>query len=266
MMTPILPLFVTVLGAPPVLAKPTPVTHQSCTPIIAPSDLLPFAANENLRYRISVRGLRAGRADLTIGDLGQTPHGVGYTIRGALKTNAFAALVADLDGQMMAILNPASLGSRFYRSVVQRGERTIRDRAVFSGRDLRFEHAEGGRSKKGAFRQTRGLDPLVALYVMRHMTMRPRAQFCHRVYAYRGLLTVRGLVTQREQIQTIAGSVQAWRVELKVRRGKRRYGLTLWVGDEASRPMWRAQLKQGDATVDFDLDRHELGTNPLFRL
>jgi len=265
-MIPILPLFVSLLGAPTVLAKSTPVANQSCTPIVAPSDLLPFGANENLRYRISVHGLRAGRADLTIGDLGQTPHGVGYTIRGALKTNAFAALAADLDGQMMAILNPANLASRFYRSVVQRGERTIRDRAVFSGRYLRFEHAEGGRSKTGAFKQSRGLDPLVALYVMRHMTMRPKAQFCHRVYAYRDLLTVRGTVIQKESIKTVAGSVQAWRVELKVRRGKKRYGLTLWVGDEASRPMWRAQLRQGGTTLDFDLDRHELGTNPLFRL
>jgi hypothetical protein len=265
-MTPIIPVLIGLIGAPPMIARPTPAAAQACVPTNAPGDLLPFAAGEALSYRISVRGMPAGSAHLTIGDLGSTPHGTGYTIRGELKTNAFAALAADLDGQLMAVLNPSNLASLFYRSVVQRGERTIRDRAVFLARSLRFEHAEAGRSKKGALRQHLSLDPLVALYVMRHMTLRPRADFCYRVYAYHDLLTLRGKVVGREALETVAGTVDAWRVEVAIQRGKKRYGLTLWIGDDASRPMWRARLKQRGTVVDFDLDRHQLGAAPLFRL
>ena len=124
---------------------------------------LPYAAGEELSYRMEVGGVSAGRAHLRLGALERTPYGVGYPIRADVETNAYAAFATELAGRFLSLLDPRSQQSRYYRSSLNQSTGKIFDRAVHNGGMIRFEHAKGKRRKEGAFRAAL-IDPVQLLY------------------------------------------------------------------------------------------------------
>jgi hypothetical protein len=226
---------------------------------------LPYSAGEELSYRMEVRGVSAGRAHFQLGGLERTPYGIGYPIRADIETNAYAAFVGDMAGQLVSILDPRSQQSRYYRFRLQQQKSVISDRAVRNKDTIRFTHAKGSRKKEGALRGSL-IDPVQLLYGLRDLRLQKGQQVCLRMYAYSRLNRLRGRVIGKETIDTAAGSVDAWRVELFLKRGAKSYPLHLWVGPEASRPLWRAELHHPKGVLSVHLDRHILGGKSIFRL
>ena len=57
------------------------------------------------------------------------------------------------------------------------------------------------------------------------------------------------MIQSEETIQTLAGPMKTWRVQLTIHEGKRKRKLTVWVGREEERPVWRAELKSTKGTM-----------------
>ncbi len=226
---------------------------------------LPYSAGEDLSYHMRVGGVSAGRAHLKIGSLERTPYGVGYPIRADLETNAYAAFATDLAGKFLSLLDPRSQESRFYRSKLHQSKSSISDRAVRNGSVIRFEHAKGKRRKEGTLRGAL-IDPVQLIYGMRDLQFKQGQKVCLRMYAYSGLNRLRGRVIGKETISTAAGDVEAWRVDLFLKRGSSSYRVRMWVGKESSRPLWRAELSHPKGILRVDLDRHILGKKRIVRL
>lgn len=229
--------------------------------------VLPYAAGEQMTYLVSVRGVRAGSANFRLGALEKTPHGAGYTIRADFETNAFTSVAKDLKGRVLSVLDPRSQASNFYRNDLQRGRVNYQDRAEFQSSGIDWSYRVGKRRRAGQMRGSRGsLDPLVVLYTLRDLDFQPQQKVCARVYGFRTLRRVQGVVAGQEQIQTLAGPMKTWRVQLTIYEGKRQRQLTVWVGLESEHPVWRAELKNKQGVVVLELARHVLGTQPIYRL
>jgi hypothetical protein len=226
---------------------------------------LPYSAGEELSYRMEVRGVSAGRAHFHIGALERTPYGVGYPIRADIETNAYATFVGDLAGQFISILDPRDQHSRYYRFLLQQKKAVISDRAVPNDGVIRFAHSKGSRKKEGALRGSL-IDPVQLLYGLRDLRLQRGQQVCLRMYAYSRLNRLRGRVIGKETIATASGPVDAWHVELFLKRGAKSYPLHLWVGREITRPLWRAELHHPKGVLSVHLDRHILGDKSIFRL
>ena len=226
---------------------------------------LPYSAGEELSYSMRVGGVAAGRAHLKIGGLERTPYGVGYPIRADLETNAYAAFATDLAGKFLSLQDPRSQESRFYRSNLNQSKKVISDRAVLNGGVIRFAHAKGERKKEGVLRGAL-IDPVQLIYGMRDLEFTPGQSVCLRMYAYSGLNRLRGRVVGKETITTAVGDLEAWRVDLWLKRGGRSFKVRMWVGQDASRPLWRAELSHPKGTLRVDLDRHVLGKERIIRL
>jgi hypothetical protein len=243
----------------------TQMRAERCTLVRQSAASLPYAAGEELSYRMEVKGMAAGRAHLKIGALERTPFGVGYPIRADVETNAYAAFATDLAGRFLSVMDPRSQESRYYRSSLNQVDGVIHDRAVLNGGVIRFEHAKGNRRKEGALSGA-FIDPIQLLYGMRDVPLVAGHQICLRMYAYSGLNRLKGRVVVHEEIQTAAGPVDAWRLELELQRGKRRYPVRLWVGADGTRPVWRAELSHPQGKLTVHLDRHILGKGMIYRL
>ena len=233
----------------------------------AQSTVLPYAQGEELTYLVSVQGVRAGAASFRLGELERTPHGAGYTIRADFETNAFASVAADLRGKVLSLLDPRDQRSRFYRNDLKRGLTEYRDRASFGDQGIDWSYHVGKRRRAGKMRGSRrGFDPLVVLYNLRDLNFQAKQRVCARVYGFRTLRRVDGIVQTKEVIQTLAGPIETWRVQLTIHEGKRKRQLTVWVGQEEERPVWRAELKSKKGTMVMELARHILGKKPIYRL
>ncbi len=226
---------------------------------------LPYAAGEELSYRMKFGGVSAGRAHLKLGSLERTPYGVGYPIRADLETNAYAAFATDLAGKFLSLLDPRSQQSRFYRSNLNESKGVISDRAIRNGGVIRFQHEKGKRRKAGILRGEL-IDPVQLIYGMRDLQFKEGQRVCLRMYAYSGLNRLRGRVVGRETIETAAGSIKTWRVDLFLKRGRKSYRVRMWVGEDKSRPLWRAELSHPKGILRVDLDRHVLGKQRIVRL
>jgi len=226
---------------------------------------LPYAAGEELSYHMKFAGVSAGRAHLKLGSLERTPYGVGYPIRADLETNAYAAFATDLAGKFLSLLDPRSQQSRFYRSNLNESKGVISDRAIRNGGLIRFQHEKGERRKAGTLRGEL-IDPVQLIYGMRDLQFKEGQRVCLRMYAYSGLNRLRGRVVGRETIETAAGSIQTWRVDLFLKRGRKSYRVRMWVGEDKSRPLWRAELSHPKGVLRVDLDRHVLGKQRIVRL
>ena len=249
---------VVICAAVPAYALPCGMHREAGT-------ALPYSAGEELSYHMRVGGVSAGRAHLKIGSLERTPYGVGYPIRADLETNAYAAFATDLAGKFLSLLDPRSQESRFYRSKLNQSKGSISDRAVRNGGVIRFEHAKGKRRKEGTLRGAL-IDPVQLIYGMRDLQFKQGQKVCLRMYAYSGLNRLRGRVIGKETISTAAGDVEAWRVDLFLKRGSSSYKVRMWVGKESSRPLWRAELSHPKGILRVDLDRHILGKKRIVRL
>ena len=247
------------IGAAPVGAKPC-VTNRSA------ATAMPYSAGEELSYRMEVAGVLAGRAHLRLGALERTPYGVGYPIRADVETNAYAAFATELAGRFLSVMDPRTAASRFYRSSLARGGKTIKDRAVINGRALRFEYQSGKRKKAGSLAAATLTDPLVTLFGLRDLRLQQGDAVCLPMYSFKKVHHLRGSVIGLEQVDTVVGPVRAWRIALVLRRGKHRYPVRLWVGDSADRPVWRAELVHPKGTLVAILDRHVVGRVPIIRL
>jgi hypothetical protein len=254
-----LALITVFLSAAPGGAKPCLISRSGAA-------AMPYAAGEELSYRMEVAGVLAGRAHLRLGALERTPYGVGYPIRADVETNAYAAFATELAGRFLSVMDPRTAASRFYRSSLARGGKTVEDRAVINGSSLRFEYHSGSRRKTGSLATKILIDPLVTLFGMRDLRLQKGDPVCLPMYSYRRVHHLRGSVIGLEQIDTVVGPVQAWRVELTLRRGKHRYPVRLWVGVSADRPLWRAELVHPKGTLVAILDRHIIGRVPIIRL
>ena len=226
---------------------------------------LPYAAGEELSYRMEVGGVSAGRAHLRLGTLERTPFGVGYPVRADVETNAYAAFATDLAGRFLSLIDPRSQQSRYYRSSLKRDAGAILDRAVHNGGMIRFEHAKGSRRKEGALRGAL-IDPVQLLYGLRDLRFAKGQRVCLRMYAYSGLNRLRGRITGHEMIETAVGQIRTWRVDLYLKRGGKSYPLRLWVGEGPTRPLWRAELSHPKGTLSVHLDRHVIGKKRIIRL
>ncbi|MBM65447.1 MAG: hypothetical protein CMH55_04340 [Myxococcales bacterium] len=256
-------LLAAALSVSPVPQGPPPSCHFDR----AQSPTLPYAQGEELTYLVSVRGVRAGSASFRLGGLERTPHGAGYTIRADFETNAFASVAADLRGKVLSLLDPRNQSSRFYRNDLTRGRMEYKDRASFGDQGIDWSYHVGKRRRAGKMRGSRqGFDPLVVLYNLRDLDFQPKQRVCARVYGFRTLRRVEGLIEQEEVIQTLAGPVKTWRVQLTIHEGKRKRQLTVWVGKGDDRPVWRAELKSRKGTMVMELARHVLGQKPIYRL
>ncbi|MAO83987.1 MAG: hypothetical protein CMH50_08940 [Myxococcales bacterium] len=233
----------------------------------AKSPILPYAQGEELTYLVSVQGVRAGSANFRLGGLERTPHGAGYTIRADFETNAFASVASDLQGKVLSLLDPRDQRSRFYRNDLKRGAVEYRDRASFGEKGIDWSYHVGKRRRAGKMRGSkRGFDPLVVLYNLRDLKFQTNQRICARVYGFRTLRRVDGMIQSEETIQTLAGPMKTWRVQLTIHEGKRKRKLTVWVGQEEERPVWRAELKSTKGTMVMELARHVLGKGPIYRL
>ena len=226
---------------------------------------LPYAAGEELSYRMEVGGISAGRAHLRLGALERTPFGVGYPIRADVEINAYAAFATDLAGRFLSLIDPRSQESRYYRSSLNRSAGTVLDRAVYNGGMIRFKHAKGDRRKEGSLRGAL-IDPVQLLYGLRDLRFAKGQSVCLRMYAYSCLNRMRGRIIGREMIETAVGQVSTWRVDLYIKRGGKSYPLRLWVGEGPSRPLWRAELSHPKGTLSVHLDRHVIGKKRIVRL
>lgn len=256
-------LLAAALTVNPVVKGPAP----RCDFVRSERPVLPYAAGEELTYLVKVRGVRAGSANFRLGELEATPHGAGYAIRADFETNAFASVASDLKGKVLSLLDPRSQRSRFYRNDLSRGQRRYQDRASFQQAGIDWSYKVGKRGRAGTMRGGRaGIDPLVVLYSLRDLDFKPRERVCARVYGFRTLRRVEGMIERLESIDTLAGPVKAWRVRLTIHERKRRRQLTVWVGTGNERVVWRAELKDKKGTMVMELARHVLGAKPIYRL
>ena len=231
------------------------------------SAVLPYAQGEELTYLVSVKGVRAGSASFRLGGLERTPHGAGYTIRADFETNAFASVAADLRGKVLSLLDPRDQGSRFYRNDLKRGPTEYRDRASFGDHGIDWSYHVGTKRRAGKMRGPKqGFDPLVVLYNLRDLDFQANQRVCARVYGFRTLRRVDGVIQAKEMIQTLAGPIETWRVQLTIHEGRRKRHLTVWIGQEEERPVWRAELRSKKGTMVMELARHVLGKKPIYRL
>ena len=230
------------------------------------SAALPYAAGEELSYRFEFRGMAAGRAHFKLGDLERTPYGVGYPIRADLETNAYVSFVNDMEANFLSLLDPRSRTTRYYRSNFSDKKRgKVVDRAQGDGAKIRFKHSQGKRLKEGKFAGEL-IDPVSLIYGLRDLKFNSGAKVCLGMYAFSGMNRVRGRVIGLETIKTEAGPVKAWRIRLKLKRGGAIFPLHLWVGEDSTRPLWRAELHHPEGVLSVHLDRHVYGRKQIYRL
>lgn len=189
-----------------------------CTPLPAPTHLLPWEPGERLAYDLDVLGAQAGKLSL----VALPPIGKGnsqeLSFRALAASNSFFSKIRKVRGRSTSYVRARDMLPRRYREDSKEGKLT-------RGADVFFKRPNEGKVVKVDFQRnqvkgtaelpysSQAFDPLSVVYYLRTLELTPDMEVCFETYSLRKLWRVTGKVKGIETVKVPAGVFQAWHIE-----------------------------------------------------